>query len=84
MKTGNIKHIVVESGTEPCDVNVDMLHKALLALPAEIYLKLFQMMKARIDPGSVNQVFYSYDEKLVTDYWKNVHAEDCNLKISQD
>lgn len=82
MKTGNIERIVVESGTEPCDVDVNMLHEALLALPAEIYLRLYQMMKPRIDPGSVNQVFCCADEKLVTDYWNNAFAKDCNLKMT--
>lgn len=55
MKVSNIKRIVVESGTEPCDVNLDMLHETLLALPAEIYLRLYQMMKSRIEPSQMLQ-----------------------------
>ena len=72
MKTRNIKRIVVESGTEPCDVDVNMLHETLLALPAEIYLKLFQMMKAKIDSNAVEVPVVSLDreqENWLNNFW---------------
>ncbi|WP_304841221.1 hypothetical protein [Phocaeicola sartorii] len=45
MKT--IKNIIAESGDD-CRVDIDMLHEALLGLPAELYLKLYHKMQEKV------------------------------------
>ena len=45
----NIINILTEAGTEPCMVDVNSLHDALLQLPAEKYLSLYRLMKTQIN-----------------------------------
>ena len=45
MKT--IKNIIAESGDD-CRVEIDMLHEALLGLPAELYLKLYHKIQEKV------------------------------------
>lgn len=45
----NIVSITVQMGTEPCKVDVEVMHETLLQLPAEKYLELYHMMKDRVE-----------------------------------
>ena len=45
----NIVSITAQMGTEPCNVDVAVMHESLLQLPAEKYLELYHMMKNRVD-----------------------------------
>lgn len=47
--TYNIKNILTEAGSEPCMVDVNMLHDTLLQLPAGKYLELYNLMKNQMD-----------------------------------
>ena len=44
----NIKRILVETGDEPCEVDVDLMYKTILQLPAEKYLELYHRMQHQI------------------------------------
>lgn len=54
----NIVSITAQSGTEPCNVDIAIMHESLLQLPAEKYLELYHMMKNRVD----GVVMYSDDD----------------------
>lgn len=41
------KTVIIECG-EDCKVDVDILHEALLGLPAEMYLNLYRKMRMNI------------------------------------
>lgn len=45
----NIINILAEAGSEPCRVEVNQLHDALLHLPAQIYIELYYMMMEDIE-----------------------------------
>lgn len=45
----NILSITAQTGTEPCNVDIGVMHGSLLQLPAEKYLQLYHMMKDRIE-----------------------------------
>lgn len=45
----NIISITAQSGTEPCNVDIAIMHESLLQLPAEKYLELYHMMKDRVE-----------------------------------
>ena len=45
----NIVSIKEQMGTEPCNVDVTVMHESLLQLPAEKYLELYHMMKNRVE-----------------------------------
>lgn len=45
----NIISMTVQTGTEPCKVDVEVMHETLLQLPAEKYLELYHMMKDRVE-----------------------------------
>jgi hypothetical protein len=45
----NILSMVVNTGTEPCNVNVGMLHETLLKLPAEKYIELYRLMQEKME-----------------------------------
>lgn len=45
----NIVSITAQMGTEPCNVDVAVMHESLLQLPAEKYLELYHMMKNRVE-----------------------------------
>ena len=40
----NIKEILVTVSDEPCKVDIELMHKALLSLPAGLYLELYEHM----------------------------------------
>ena len=69
----NIKRILVEGGSEPCEVDVSVMHKSLLQLPAEKYLELYRMMQVEMgdrEPTCICDVNIDYDAIR-----KAVHAE---------
>lgn len=39
-----IKEILVTVSTEPCNIDLKLLHRALLSLPAGLYLELYEQM----------------------------------------
>jgi hypothetical protein len=51
----NIINIVVEAGTEPCDVDVGVLHETLLQLPAEKYIELYRRMQKTMELGGMKR-----------------------------
>ncbi len=68
----NIVSIIAQSGTEPCKVDIAVMHESLLQLPAEKYLELYHMMKNRLD-GVVmysNDDFYCVPSYGVIDFGK--------------
>ena len=40
----NIKEILVTVSDEPCNVDIEILHRTLLSLPAGLYLELYEQM----------------------------------------
>lgn len=40
----NIKEILVTVSEEPCRVDIELLHRTLLSLPAGLYLELYMLM----------------------------------------
>lgn len=55
----NIKRILVEGGSEPCEVDVSVMHKSLLQLPAEKYLELYRMMQ--VEMGDRDLTYFNID-----------------------
>jgi hypothetical protein len=51
----NIKSIAVDTGTEPCDVDVGALHETLLQLPAEKYIELYRRMQKTMELGGMKR-----------------------------
>ena len=45
----NIISMTVQTGTEPCNVDIAVMHQSLLQLPAEKYLELYHMMKNKVE-----------------------------------
>ena len=44
----NIIRISAEAGSEPCEVDIDVLHETLLQLPTDKYLKLYHTMQRKV------------------------------------
>ena len=51
----NIKNIIATTASEPCSVDVHLLHEALLRMPAEIYIRLYHLMTQRL--GDIDSVY---------------------------
>ena len=44
----NIIRILAEAGSEPCEVDVNVMHETLLQLPADKYLELYHIMQRKV------------------------------------
>jgi hypothetical protein len=51
----NIKSIAVDTGTEPCNVDVGLLHETLLKLPADKYIALYRRMQKTMETGGAKR-----------------------------
>lgn len=47
--SGNIVRIQAEIGSEPCGVDMDILHETLLMLPADLYIELYRKMQKKME-----------------------------------
>lgn len=44
--------LIVKAGSEPCNIDINLLHETLLRMPAEKYLELYALMR-------MNMKFYN-------------------------
>lgn len=75
--TCNIKNILTEAGSEPCMVDVNVLHDTLLQLPAGKYLELYNLMKNQMDRLGVCATI------TVSKHTDSVYSERLNRALRQ-